>query len=161
MSNAVVHDNVISVQVGSQVQLHSVVDVGTPSHVIVQTGIKGDNLDTSYVKCLTALPISGHRVLAIGDDSKLIYADSSNIDHIHRVAGISISAFNQDVQALVMHSGLIEEPSWNWEFGKPVILGLNGMLVQDIDQNSVFYMQVGRVVNSTTIVISVQNPFIL
>lgn len=160
MSNAVVHDNTISVSVESKTQLVSVVEVKQPTAVIVNTGMRGESGAKPIFTANSLIALSGQRVIAIGSSGEVVYADSSNEEHVNSVIGVTISASSADSLAYIQTGGIISEPTWNWDLDKPIILGLNGFLVQDIPVESKFYLLIGKPLTEKSMVISIQTPFI-
>jgi len=105
-------------------------------------------------------PISGHRAV-MQEDGALSYASSDNLAHLYRVMGITTQAALSGDPAFVCISGEIIEPSWNWEVGKAVLLGLNGTLVQTLPPEAKFVMQLGIPLSPIKLQVEKKMPIIL
>ena len=82
-------------------------------------------------------------------------ADSSNLAHINRVSGISINAITQNTSGEVLAYGKITNTNWNFTTGN--ILFLNGTAISETAPTSGFICQIGKVVNSNTILIDIKD----
>lgn len=160
MTTAIINGSTIKISVTNKPATQKVVVSNTVAvqKVVVGIGIKGDPGDKGVVQRTAIIALSGQRVLALETEG-FVYADPNNLEHIHRIAGISISAFNAGVMATAQCSGLMEEPTWNWILGIPIFLGLNGILTQSIP-DSIFNLIVGTPVTSTKILIAIKQPYI-
>lgn len=160
MPNVVVHDTIISVSVIPKQQLNVVVQNKPSPSVSVSVGMRGESGSKPIYTAIADTPLSGQRAIAQIDGS-LVYADSSNITHLKSVIGITIGAASIGFNASIQTYGLISEPTWDFDVNKPILLGLNGQLVQDIPNESLFYLQIGKPLTSKSMVISIQVPYIM
>lgn len=103
--------------------------------------------------------IGGHRVVISDGAGNASYADSSNVSHAGKVAGISLGAVSSGASVNVASSGEIVEPTWGWGAGL-VYLGVNGVLTQTAPTSG-FLQVIGVALSATRIVVSLQIPVIL
>ncbi|MBM3204117.1 hypothetical protein FJZ55_09470, partial [Candidatus Woesearchaeota archaeon] len=91
-----------------------------------------------YVVASTA--IGGHRVVK-STLTGCAYADSTDINDLGKILGVTFTATTQGSLAKIHTSGEIEEPTWNFTAG-PVYLGTNGVLTQTLPVTG-FIQQIG------------------
>jgi len=82
-------------------------------------------------------------------------ADSNNLAHIDRVSGISIKAITNNTSGEVLAYGKITNINWNFTVGS--ILFLNGTAISQTPPTSGFICQIGKVINSNTILINIKD----
>lgn len=87
--------------------------------------------------------LNGHRALAWASAGTLVHASCDNIDHILAVSGVTEVSAVPGEEFQFRSSGTIEFSGWNWQPG-PVLVGLNGQLVQVVPPGAVFVQAVGR-----------------
>lgn len=104
--------------------------------------------------------LSGQRVVIVGDDGQLYYADQSNPSHINRVLGITTEGVLQGSYPNVRPLGVLDEPTWNWNLAKFLYLSTNGYLTQT-PPTSGFLMELGWPISSTSMRINIRDPIIL
>jgi hypothetical protein len=108
--------------------------------------------------------ISGHRAVTLNDEGKVVYVKSTLIFHTGRIIGVTLGAATVDDEVTVRGTGVIEEPSWNWDVDLSIFLSGDGFLVQDEPSNSngdMFSQIVGFPISPTSMHVSIQNPIIL
>lgn len=112
---------------------------------------------------IAEIALGGHRAVVFSASGKLIYASSSNLEHLHRIAGITITAANAEELVSVMRSGEVTEPSWNWDITLPVYLADNGLLTQTPPATPVaaFSVVVGFPTSATSLFVTIREPIIL
>ena len=111
---------------------------------------------TSEVVYKSGENLSGHRVVKIEND-KSYYADNSVILDAFKIIGITKGASSIDADCIITTYGEMEETSWNWEEGKPLFLGTNGILTQTCPDSG-FILQIATVLNSKKIFIDIKIP---
>jgi hypothetical protein len=110
----------------------------------------------------TVTPIGGHRVLALDNVGKAVYADSTSLPLTQRVVGVSTSSTAAGIDAPIQTYGAMEEPSWNWDTELPVFLGTNGTLTQTPPTTpSKASIVVGFPTSPTTLFINIQQPILI
>ncbi len=87
--------------------------------------------------------MNGHRAVAWAASGTLVQASCDNIDHILAVSGVTEVSAATGEEFQFRSSGTIEFSGWNWLPG-PVLVGLNGQLVQTLPPGAVFVQAVGR-----------------
>ena len=120
-------------------------------------GAAGDMVIADY---LAGEALGGHRVVIVGDDAKLHYAENTNPAHLFRILGITIGAVDQDAQANVRTGGIMTEPAWNWSLGQFIYLGANGLLTQNLPANG-FLITVAWPVTPAKIMVDIKVPVLL
>lgn len=98
--------------------------------------------------------ISGHRVVCLKGDGKVYYADYSDAEEVLCVVGITTGAALADDFVVVRFSEMMEEPSWNWEIGKLIFLGENGLLTQ-VPPSSGYVLRVAYPLSEKAICVSI------
>jgi hypothetical protein len=103
--------------------------------------------------------LNGHRVLAWDATGRLIHASADNLDHLLAIAGLTEASAVEGDQIPIKASGPIEFSGWSWSRG-PVLLGLNGQLVQSIVPGALFVQPIG-LGDGTRLFIDIQTPYVL
>jgi len=107
--------------------------------------------------------LGGHRAVVFGASGKLVYANCSDIAHLHRVAGITINAGDAGNPVSVVRGAEVMEPSWNWNIDLPVYLADNGLLTQTppTAPDAAFSVVVGFPTSATSLFVTIREPIIL
>jgi len=107
--------------------------------------------------------LGGHRVVILNREGKLSYASADNVTHMGRVIGITMGATEPDASCQVQNFDQLDEPSWTWDLNKPVYLGLDGILTQELPTvpQSRFSMVVGFPTSSTSLFVNLREPIVL
>jgi hypothetical protein len=106
---------------------------------------------TSFI-AEAAIPLGGHRVIALGDDGMAVYADNTN--QFKYVVGISTNAVNAGDSIVIKIFGEMSESSWSWDKNKGLFLTTNGLITQDAPPTGVI-ISIGFVINLTTIFVRI------
>lgn len=104
--------------------------------------------------------LSGHRVVIVGDDGLIYYADKGVDAHKHKVLGITTGAANSGATATIHSYGAITEPSWIWTMGLPVWLSTQGQLTQT-PPTSGFILEIGFPLSATTLFVDIDKAITL
>lgn len=104
--------------------------------------------------------IGGHRAIAIDSNGNAVYADCTNLGHVLKVVGITMSAFGLGGMISVFNTGIVVESSWNWNVTKPIYFDNNGVLIQAPLSNALFLQVIGTPVTATSMEIKLQPPTI-
>ena len=105
--------------------------------------------------------ISSHKIVKLGDDNRAYYADCRNLSDIGRILGMTLNSANTNGSVNILLFGKLQDSSFNFDTSKPIYLGRNGTVVQDIDSESVFIQRLGRVLKNNEILIDLDEPIIL
>lgn len=110
-----------------------------------------------------AVAISGHRLVMLDRDARLVYASAGSLAHADRVLGVTTAAAAAGDLVAVQRGGEMTEPSWSWALDLPIYLGLDGALTQTPPATpaSKFSLVVGVPVTPTTIFINIGFPIAL
>jgi hypothetical protein len=106
-----------------------------------------------------AATISAYTAVAIVGGSA-ITADSSQPSMAGNVVGVSITGVNAGAEVTVQFSGELSYNGWNWQLGKPIFLGVGGVLTQTPPATG-FNQLIGTPVNSTSMFINLQSPTLI
>ena len=82
-------------------------------------------------------------------------ADSSNLEHLNKIVGVAIEDIEKDKSGKVLVSGKVVNANWN--FQPNTLLYLNGSEISIVPPNSGFICQIGKVINSNTILVKIEN----
>ena len=106
--------------------------------------------------------LGGHRVLTLNAANELAYATTEALADAGRIVGLSLNAAGPGGAISVQRSGEVDEPGWNWDLGKPVWLGINGLLTQAVPEPpAAFSLIVGFPVTPTRLFLSFREPISL
>jgi hypothetical protein len=106
-----------------------------------------------------AATISAYTAVAIVGVSA-ITADSSQQSMAGSVVGISITGVTAGSEVVVQFSGELTYNGWNWQPGKPIFLGVGGLLTQT-PPTSGFNQLIGTPVSTTSMFINLQSPILI
>jgi hypothetical protein len=98
--------------------------------------------------------------MTVDENGFAVYADSSNLQHMQNVLGLSINAVTDNSYVTIRTSGYLEEPGWNWTPYVPVFLGTNGNLTQ-VPPTSGFSLVVASVLSPTKLLINIKESIAL
>lgn len=125
-----------------------------------QTGGNGaDGAGANATIYAAGEPLSGQRVVIIGDDGLLYYADRSDLTHFNRVLGITTQAVIEGDKPIVRTGGTMTEVTWNWDLTKFLYLSTNGYLTQSAPSSG-FLLQMGWPISATLIIVDIKEPMI-
>ena len=93
------------------------------------------------------------KVLAIGSDSNLYYADRTNTEHIGKVIGVSISSVLSGSNVLLRTYGRIDNSSWAWDVTKPIYLDTHGNMTQTLPGG--YNIRIAKVLLPTSILVDI------
>lgn len=159
--HSVIHDDLVYTIVRADSPVSTTV-VTTPAviHSVVGVpGLQGASGVPETVEMVAGEVLGGHRVVIVDDTNSLIYADPNDIGHAFRVIGITSHACLLGGTARVQRYGVMVEPSWNWELGKPIYLGASGILTQVYPNSKIIFI-IGFPVKSTEMIVNIQAPLI-
>jgi hypothetical protein len=145
------------IEIEDEVSLVQVEEVGVQIIEIAEQGIAGP--PGSEIVRVAAVVLSGHRVVTVDEDGKIIYADSANLDHVGKVLGITTGAAAQNANITIKAFGELTEPSWNWDMDKSIYLGANGALTQTPPTVG-FLLEVAFPLSPTSVFVSLKQPFV-
>ena len=165
-------------QVGETVEVSGSSYIATTVTTQTPPGIDWDlvsgGLGSFLVQSFTvsgAGTVQAGRVVIINDSGTVEYADSTVLDHRHRVVGITLQTGVTSDTVSVVLSGILDgdvivpgSPIWNWIIGLPIFLGSNGMLTQESEQlgvTRVFQIIVGTPVATNAIRVMFHPPYIV
>lgn len=126
-------------------------------------GIQGIPGEAGTYSNIAGTVLSGHRVVMLNQSAKVIYANSTDINAIRYILGITLNAAPYNELVNVKMIGIITEPSWNWDTTLPIYLGSNGQLTQIIPTypTSSFLLVVGNPITQQSIYVNIGFPIIL
>jgi hypothetical protein len=92
---------------------------------------------------------------------QLEVAKASNLTHSDSFLGLNLFSVPINLTATIRNYGLVENDNWNWELNKPIFLGVNGDLTQEIDNGIVFLLHIAKPITDKSIFILQNNPILL
>jgi len=156
-------DSVLTVTISEPLVSLSV-DASAEIHILTTLergpqGIPGTAAGT-FLQYPAGLALSGHRMVVLDDQEKVIYADNSILSHANKVLGMTTGASVLNDISTIQVNGSISEPSWNWELEVPVWLSTNGLLTQVFPTYG-FSLIIGFPLTSTNLFIDIKEPIFL
>ena len=115
---------------------------------------------SSSVRVKAGADIGGHRVVTLDEQGRAVYASPALMRDVNRVLGLTMHAAVTDADIDVLRDGDAVEPSWSWDLSKPIYLGQDGALVQQIAPESTFTLIVGFPISATKMYFSIGTPII-
>lgn len=95
--------------------------------------------------------ISALRMLTIDASGNAVYANQDDTP-----VGLSLTATSSgDTVTVATSDHVVEDDSWNWTLGQPVLLGTNGTLTQD-PTGMTRLTVVGRPASATRLIVKIQ-----
>jgi len=106
-------------------------------------------------------PIASLRALAKSDNinGAIVHADPTILSQSDSIVGISQNAANDTEDVIIINSGSMEDPSWNWHDG-PIFFTIDGVLTQT-PPTSGYLVVIGKAVTNTKMNVEIGNPIIL
>ena len=115
---------------------------------------------STSVRVKSGADIGGHRLVTLDAQGKAVYASPTIVRDSGRILGISMHAAVTGADVDVLRDGEVIEPSWSWDLDKPIYLGQDGTLVQQVPLESVFTLIVGFPISATKMYFSIGTPII-
>lgn len=109
----------------------------------------------------TDVPLSGHIAVYVKEDGTLDYADSTSIDSLGTVVGLTTQAYVSGDDVNVADKGLLSHSGWTFTPGLKVFVGTNGALVQSLPLGAIFAQPVGIMLSSTLMCINIEAPIVV
>lgn len=123
-----------------------------------QRGLRGETgPEGGLVEAIAGDTIHGRRVVR-SLDGFLYHPNIDDDSQALQVLGISEEAASSGAVVPVRTSGRMQNGSWNWDPGY-IYCGADGVLTQSIPPTG-WLQRVARVINSTTISVDIDTPFI-
>lgn len=104
--------------------------------------------------------LSGHSIVAVNDEGKLIPADCTVPGQGGTVLGLLDSAYLPGAQAKVQTGYVLEHSGWNWAPGF-LVVGVGGQPAQALPAGALFSQAIGKVLSPTSILVDLQPPIFL
>lgn len=123
---------------------------------ILVGNIKGDpgvSSQTVEISAEAAEGISALRVVGVFEDG-VRYISSFDLTHRNRACGVSKTSATVGNPTTIVTNGYLDDSSWNWDVTKPLFVGLNGVITQEI--TGVFLLNIGTPITSTRIKVNFQ-----
>ena len=107
--------------------------------------------------------LSGHQAVIL-DASDAFRADASDVTHLGRVIGLTVTSASIGASVTIATSGRVPEPSWSWTPDFPIYVAMSGALTQTPPTylSGVRWLQViGFAVDATTMFVDINPPITL
>jgi len=163
MNVTVVNENELNITLSGEQQLDISLSQIEPSLSIEVCGLVTSLFIDGrvIVQKIAGEIIGSHKIVRLGDDGKVYYADCRNLFDVERILGMTLNSANTNGNVNILLFGKLQDSSFNFDTSKPIYLGKNGAIVQDIDSESVFIQRLGRVLKNNEILIDLDEPIIL
>lgn len=114
-----------------------------------------DCIVKKYLTAATAL--GSQRVVIVNNSGQAEYANTNQVLHINRVAGITRTAVSAGERVEILYEGEIYEAAWTWVLGVPIFFNSLGVLTQTAPTTG-FRQTVGMPVSANRIAIAIGIP---
>lgn len=120
-------------------------------------------LRSDAISVVSGANVGGHRIVVVDESGRAQYASCLNASSAPRVLGLTLCAASENDLLSVQRAGQVEEGSWSWEVGRPVYLGVDGLMtqVEPTYPSSSFVLIVGFPITATKLFVSLREPIIL
>lgn len=125
------------------------------------TATEAQALSLSYT---AGAVLSGHRIVRANASGQVVYASNATLTDAGKALGLTRGAASSGSAVSILHDGVIEEPSWNWDTSLPVYLGSSGQLTQTaptVGSGAVFLQIVGVPLTPTRLYLDIRQAFAL
>ena len=112
---------------------------------------------TSYI---AGENVEKYNVVKMNDDGKVVKASYLDLVDKERIVGIILDSGNMNDIINIQSFGRLSNDLWNWDTTKPIFLGDNGQITQDVPSSG-FLLRLGNVISSDEILINISIPIIL
>ena len=137
------------------------------SVVWVETGVAGPpgppgppgGAGQSFVQLTAAQALGGHRAVRVRA-GQADYADCREVGAPHALLGVTTAAVSAGQAATIQQSGVMTEPAWRWQPGRPVFLGEQGALTQTAPASGVISV-VGVALSAQSVALGLRAPIVL
>ena len=141
-----------------------IVSIQGPSLQVIVSGIISYSTaipNNVYVEKTAGSVIGIHKVVKVGDDGKVYYVSCDVLSDAYKVVGLSLNSANVGENVRILLFGKLQDNSFNFDTAKPIFLGLNGQIVQELPGEAQFIQVLGKVLNSNEILFDLDEPIIL
>lgn len=107
-----------------------------------------------------ATTLSGHRMVYAVDSASVATASAGDLAHFSQALGLTLGAATAGSDINIQRSGQVAYEGWSFTPG-PVLLGLDGALVQTLAPGSLYSLIIGFAVDATTLYLDIGSPIIL
>lgn len=132
-----------------------------PPKIFRTAGPTGPQGEPGFGETLTQLAtageiLSGHRAVYKSNDN-VFYADRLDLTNVSNIIGITLGAAILGASVTVVTFGPTIEPTWGWEVGKSIFLGIGGELTQTVPDSGVL-VPLGGATSATEIMVKIGTP---
>ena len=117
----------------------------TPSNSSIIT-----EYDKTFITLQAGEDLGGNRTVVFNALGEAIYADNTINTHAERIIGITTHSALQGEDVLIQCSGVMREPSWNWDIDSVLYQSTSGLLTQTIPVTG-FIQQIANSLSPTEI----------
>ena len=129
--------------------------------VLIQGLIPYSISENVIVEKVAGETIGSHKIVKLGDNGYLYYASCNVLDDVNKILGLSLNSANVGENVRVLIFGKLSDSSFNFNIDKPIFLGINGQIVQEVPETAVFIQRLGKVLRNNEIMIDLDEPIIL
>lgn len=140
----------------------NILSTGSAIYVVVEPSADPSpdpDTDGTIIVGTASSALSAHRVVKLSGTA-VSYLDNNDIANAYAGVGITLEGVAAGQLIKIKMLGDLTEPSWNFQLGKPVFCGANGMLVQQSPTQG-FSLVVGVAAGSTKLIVDVKQPIVL
>lgn len=113
---------------------------------------------TNNLTFIAGQNLSALRAVTTNLAGEVVYADNTTLSNA-QVVGLTYTSASVGSAVVVLTSGLVSDPSWNWTKGS-VFLGINGYLTQTAPTGGAIVAYVGRAITATQLLIDIDSTII-
>jgi hypothetical protein len=125
--------------------------------ILVNSGAQGSD---QGIELIAGAAIGGHRVITSNSLGQAILASSDNLDHAHKILGLSSGAVSAGARLRIANKEMLEEPTWQWIAGQPLFLSPSGVMAH-APPPAGFILRCGVAITATRAYIDIHQPILL
>jgi len=109
--------------------------------------------------CSIGENIESYKIVKCIDNKIYKIGNNENID-CNKIYGMSLESGEDGDYIKVLHFGVVENDNWNLNINKPIMLGMNGDITQEMPTSG-FWVNLGNVISNKKIIFNMSSPIIL
>ena len=114
-------------------------------------------IQTGVLDRIAGETIQGHSVVVSGTDGLIYKVDNTDVSNYGRVLGITDKAYIVSSLMDVISSGVVSDPSFNFNPGSPLFFNSTGQITETPPTTG-FLQNIGHAIDATHIIIELKTP---
>ena len=117
--------------------------------------------DSSKITGIAGASISSHKVVYFDSSNLVQYCTNTDFNKAKKVIGITTTSGITGETVTIQNHGKLTDSSFDFQVDNLLFLGDNGLITQTYPSSAQVCIQIGFVINQTTIFIDIKEPILI